>query len=477
MTSFKSNVVLNNGWTPTFKVQGQVYHHARPLHPANAEDSKYLQIDFLGEDEQVQRRLDLLDSPVDRNIVLKLQRMLHQHNSYVRSFKMAAEIMDNTQVDYRIKISGKAPLKEYKGRFNAPSVSEVAIMIAGELVDHFLGYVTDNALGKVYTVHPNNRKAFHMRLLLHHVRGPISFEDLKTVIVRDEDGDILEIKPRSTYTEACQVLGQLEDDSHWYQAMEEAAMSQSPAQLQNIEYCDALFNNTLLTLEDKILSITSNKLALYGLPEPVHDEPELTSKDVLRETSYNVQALRAYMTANVPRLTPDQQKAFIAITGIIGSERGSIVFLDAPGQFANKLLQFGDGKIPEDPSTGLIIMPCGQIVNSPDELLSKKQLPGQEYAYKSIDCILNDDEAVQYPIEFLNSIQTPDLQAHNLILKVGALIILIRNIDAPRLCNSTRLIVKKLMQHVIQDTVLTGCAKGEDVFIPRIPIIPSDNTR
>ncbi|GFQ66027.1 ATP-dependent DNA helicase [Trichonephila clavata] len=182
------------------------------------------------------------------------------------------------------------------------------------------------------------------------------------------------------------------------------------------------------------------------------------------------------------------------------------------GQFANKLLQIGDGKVPEDPSTGLIIMPCGQIVNSPDELLSKvypniqqnfkdqdwfshrailasrndvveklnvtiqKQLPEKEYAYKSIDCILNDDEAVQYPTEFLNSIQTPDLQGHNLILKVGAPIMLIRNIDAPRLCNGTRLIVKKLMQHVIQVTVLTGCAKGEDVFIPRIPIIPSDNT-
>ncbi|GFR03522.1 hypothetical protein TNCT_119131 [Trichonephila clavata] len=41
----------------------------------------------------------------------------------------------------------------------------------------------------------------------------------------------------------------------------------------------------------------------------------------------------------------------------------------------------------------------------------QKQFPGQEYAYKSTDCILNDDEAVQYPIEFLNSIQTPDLQA------------------------------------------------------------------
>ncbi|GFW57524.1 ATP-dependent DNA helicase [Trichonephila clavipes] len=243
----------------------------------------------------------------------------------------------------------------------------------------FPGNVTDNTLERAYTVHPNNTEAFHMRLLLHHVRGPIPFEDLKTVIVRDEDDDILEIKPCSTYTEACQVLGLLEDDSHWYQAMEEAAVSQSLAQLrnlfailvtvcglnkpitlwenhkedmtedflhqarrnnptENIEYSDALFNNTLLNLEDKILSITRSKLALYGLPEPVHDQPELTSKDVSRETSYDVQALRAYMTANMPRLTPDQQQAFIAITRMIESERGGIVFLDAPGDTGKTFL-------------------------------------------------------------------------------------------------------------------------------------------
>lgn len=29
------------------------------------------------------------------------------------------------------------------------------------------------------------------------------------------------------------------------------------------------------------------------------------------------------------------------------------------------------------------------------------------------------------------------------------------------------------MSHVIQATILTGCGKGQDVFIPRIPLIPS----
>ncbi|GFQ87448.1 ATP-dependent DNA helicase [Trichonephila clavata] len=34
--------------------------------------------------------------------------------------------------------------------------------------------------------------------------------------------------------------------------------------------------------------------------------------DVWRETCYDVQSLRVYIAANVPRLTPDQQQAFIA---------------------------------------------------------------------------------------------------------------------------------------------------------------------
>ena len=30
------------------------------------------------------------------------------------------------------------------------------------------------------------------------------------------------------------------------------------------------------------------------------------------------------------------------------------------------------------------------------------------------------------------------------------------------------------MPHVIEATILTGCSKGEDVFIPQIPMVPND---
>jgi ATP-dependent DNA helicase PIF1 len=88
--------------------------------------------------------------------------------------------------------------------------------------------------------------------------------------------------------------------------------------------------------------------------------------------------------------------------------------------------------------------------------------------------VVDVDQAVQYPTEFLNSLEPPGMPLHNLVLKVGTPIMLLRNLDAPRLCNDTRLSVKSLMPHVIEATILTGCAKEEDVFIPRIPIIPTD---
>jgi hypothetical protein len=34
--------------------------------------------------------------------------------------------------------------------------------------------------------------------------------------------------------------------------------------------------------------------------------------------------------------------------------------------------------------------------------------------------------------------------------------------------------VKTLHRNIVEATILTGCAKGETVFVPQIPLIPND---
>ena len=52
--------------------------------------------------------------------------------------------------------------------------------------------------------------------------------------------------------------------------------------------------------------------------------------------------------------------------------------------------------------------------------------------------------------------------------------ILLRNLEPPKLCNGTRLVIKALNANVLEATVVTGNFKGHDVFIPKIPFIPVD---
>jgi hypothetical protein len=41
----------------------------------------------------------------------------------------------------------------------------------------------------------------------------------------------------------------------------------------------------------------------------------------------------------------------------------------------------------------------------------------------------------------------------------------------PKLCAGTRIQVKHLRKNIIETTILTEYAKGETVFIPRIPLM------
>ncbi|KAH9544140.1 hypothetical protein CY35_13G102300, partial [Sphagnum magellanicum] len=78
-----------------------------------------------------------------------------------------------------------------------------------------------------------------------------------------------------------------------------------------------------------------------------------------------------------------------------------------------------------------------------------------------------------YPTEFLNSLSMSGVPSHTLTLQEGCPVILLRNMPGG-LTNGTRLIVVKLMQHIIDAEIATGPDKGRRVFIPRLNITPSD---
>ncbi|XP_059223034.1 uncharacterized protein LOC131996874 [Stomoxys calcitrans] len=137
MTSFKSKQVVERGFMPTFKIQGQVYHLAGSLLPLRPDDHKFLQIYFIADpDTQASTRCSIVAQPIDIDLIRSLQDMLHSHNSYIQSFKTAIESVPVDTPDYNVVIhANKVPVGEHRGRYNAPSTSEVAVVIAGQQFD------------------------------------------------------------------------------------------------------------------------------------------------------------------------------------------------------------------------------------------------------------------------------------------------------------------------------------------------------
>jgi hypothetical protein len=99
-------------------------------------------------------------------------------------------------------------------------------------------------------------------------------------------------------------------------------------------------------------------------------------------------------------------------------------------------------------------------------------LPGDLVSYKSIDTVCDATEAVNYLKEFLNSLNLPGKPLHNLQLKVGSPVILLRNLNPLRLCNDKRLVIKKLMKNVMEAIILNGRFRGENILLPRSLLYP-----
>ena len=101
--------------------------------------------------------------------------------------------------------------------------------------------------------------------------------------------------------------------------------------------------------------------------------------------------------------------------------------------------------------------------------------PGDSREYKSSDKIMQTELRHQYPQEFLNTLCPSGMPPHKLVLKEKAPIMLLRNMDPFNgHCNATKYVVNRLNDHIIDATVASGLHSGQRLFIPRIPIVPSE---
>ncbi|PWZ39015.1 Beta-adaptin-like protein C [Zea mays] len=100
---------------------------------------------------------------------------------------------------------------------------------------------------------------------------------------------------------------------------------------------------------------------------------------------------------------------------------------------------------------------------------------GEHMVYHSFDSAM-DDPHNYYPPEFLNTLTPNGLPPHVLKLKIGCPVILLRNIDpANGLCNGTRLVVRGFQRNSIDAEIVLGQYAGKRIFLPRIPLCPSDD--
>ncbi len=83
-------------------------------------------------------------------------------------------------------------------------------------------------------------------------------------------------------------------------------------------------------MNNKIIKLI-NFINTFSLPHCNQTEAKNLVTELLRETSYNIDALTRHIEENHPKLLPDQKSAFSTVIDQVRNRRGGIYFLDAPG--------------------------------------------------------------------------------------------------------------------------------------------------
>ena len=112
------------------------------------------------------------------------------------------------------------------------------------------------------------------------------------------------------------------------------------------------------------------------------------------------------------------------------------------------------------------------VVN--DALFSRLGDGCRRKIYNSVNFCYDSRFAQNFTPEVLAKMPCTGVAPHVLDLRVGAPVILLRNIEPPRLCNGTRLVVVDLYEKMVAVRILTGPGCGDVVNIPAMMMKPTD---
>ncbi|XP_028114888.1 uncharacterized protein LOC114312792 [Camellia sinensis] len=186
------------------------------------------------------------------------------------------------------------------------------------------------AIGRMYFASPNCGKRFYLRLLLTVVKGPRSFQCLRTV------NNVL----HETFKSACVARGLLEDDEEWIQCLKEAAVMKAGYQLRRL-FCiiltqcfplqpHALWNQFSMHICDDLAhKLRKSLIDFPPMPQPTANwSATVGNRLIFEHQQLHNEAQQTDVQITIDRLNNGQRTAYNAITSSVFESKGTIFFLN-----------------------------------------------------------------------------------------------------------------------------------------------------